>query len=146
MISHSPEETYQFGFNLASQLVQGDIIALCGELGAGKTLLTRGICRGLGYKGDVTSPSYVRINTYPHTIPICHADFYLIESDDEIFELGLDELINSESIIIIEWAQRFPHLLPKSCLWIDIKWCDDSQEMRKIEVTKGNVFLSREDT
>ncbi|NQU05643.1 MAG: tRNA (adenosine(37)-N6)-threonylcarbamoyltransferase complex ATPase subunit type 1 TsaE [Calditrichaeota bacterium] len=137
MISHSPEETFQFGFNLASQIVSGSVIALSGELGAGKTLLARGICRGLGYKGDVTSPSYVRINTYPHTIPIYHADFYLIESDDEISELGIEELFSSESVVIIEWAQRFPHLLPKSCLWIDIEWCEGEKEMRKIEVRKG---------
>jgi len=146
MISHSPEETFQFGFNLASQIVAGSVIALSGELGSGKTLLARGICRGLGYKGDVTSPTYVRIHTYPHSIPIYHADLYLSESEDEILDLGLDELFGSEGVVIIEWTQRFPHLLPKSCLWIDIEWCDGEKDMRQIEVTKGNVFLSREDT
>lgn len=136
MISHSPEETYQFGVNLASRITQGDVIALCGELGAGKTLLARGICRGLGYKDNVTSPSYMRINTYPHTFPIYHADFYLIRSDDEIMELGFAELFNTESIVIIEWAQRFPHLLPESCLWIDIKWHEGRAEMREIAINR----------
>jgi len=91
-------------------------------MGAGKTVLTKGICRGIGYKGEVTSPSYIRIHKYNHSFPIYHVDFYLLRSEDEVMDLGLDELYLTGSIVIIEWAQRFPEMLPVNCTWIDISW------------------------
>lgn len=112
------------------------MVALNGELGVGKTLFTRGICRGLGYKGDVTSPSFVRINCYPHNPPIYHVDFYLVRSEDELFDLGLDELYGGNNIVIIEWAQLFADLLPDDCLWIAMDWWNTGENHRKINYIK----------
>lgn len=132
MISRSSEETLHFGFEFAHQLSPGDVIALSGELGAGKTLLARGICRGLGYLGVVTSPSFVRIHLYPHTFSIYHVDFYLVKSEEEIAELGLEELYEGDSIVIVEWAQIYSHLMPKRSKWIEIEWHGKAENVRRI--------------
>lgn len=136
VISRSPEETLSIGIELGTIFNPGDTVALAGELGAGKTLLTRGICQGLGYMGDVTSPSYIRMNSYPHDPPIYHVDFYLMRSEDEVFDLGLDELYGCKAIVIIEWAQRFPELLPINCWWIKMEL--KSQTSRKIQINRPN--------
>ncbi len=133
IISNSPEETYQFGVDFGRELSAGDVVALSGDLGAGKTVLAQGICRGFGYRGDVTSPSFVRIHTYPHTIPIYHADFYLLRSDEEVIDLGLDELYGDpDALVIVEWAQRFPDMLPQRCHRIEIDWHGSGENVRRI--------------
>jgi len=134
IISKSPEETYQFGVDFGRVLSAGDVVALFGELGAGKTVLAQGICRGFGYRGDVTSPSFVRIHTYPYTIPIYHADFYLLRSDEEVIDLGLDELYGSDALVIVEWAQRFPDMLPHRCHRIEIEWQGNGENVRGIKI------------
>ena len=134
VITHNPEETIQFGEDFAAKLSPGDVVALCGELGAGKTVLAKGICRGLGYEGEVTSPSFVRIHTYPHSIPIYHVDFYLLRSAEEVADLGLDELYDGNNIIIIEWAQRFPDLVPEESWWVEIEWQCGEETIRRIKI------------
>lgn len=134
IISHSPEETHLAGENLAKSLKSGDVVALEGDLGSGKTVLTRGICQGLGYKSRVSSPSFVRINTYPHQPMIYHVDLYLVRSEDEAMDLGLEDIFDSESIVIIEWAQRFPDLVPISCKHIKLEWTDNNETTRRITV------------
>ena len=139
--SGSPEETSAFGESFAQRLTSGSIVALAGELGAGKTLLARGICRGLGYAGNVTSPSFVRLHQYPNDPPLYHADFYLVESEAGIFDLGLDELYGGDGIVIVEWAQRFPRLLPDDCWWIEISWLPGNENARKIVVGKKSLQI-----
>lgn len=134
LTTNSPEETLRFGVEFGRKLSPGAVVALAGDLGAGKTVLARGICRGLGYLGEVTSPSFVRVHTYHHTIPLYHADFYLLRSEDEVVNLGLDELYGLECIVIVEWAQRFPGMLPKSCWWIEIEWHGNVETVRNIRV------------
>ncbi|MDP8237533.1 MAG: tRNA (adenosine(37)-N6)-threonylcarbamoyltransferase complex ATPase subunit type 1 TsaE [Candidatus Hatepunaea meridiana] len=136
IITYSPEETIEFGKKIAKGLSPGDVVALTGELGVGKTLLTKGICYGLGYLGEVTSPSYVRVHSYSYTIPIYHIDFYLLRSEEEVFDLGLDEIYGSDGIVIVEWAQRFPKLLPHYSQWIKIEWIDGTENARKIRDCK----------
>lgn len=135
-VSQSPEDTIQFGKEFARDLSSGDVVALDGDLGAGKTVLTKGMCLGLGFSGEVTSPSFVRVHCYPHDPPLYHADFYLLRSEEEVFQLGLDEVYGEDSIVIVEWAQRFPDMLPSSCWWIKIEWPGGEENIRRLRITK----------
>jgi tRNA threonylcarbamoyladenosine biosynthesis protein TsaE len=108
--------TEAFGRALAKSVAPGDVVALSGALGAGKTCLARGILRGLGYEGDVSSPTFPIVITYEPPdlrIPVWHVDLYRIERPSEIEELGLDEA-RSEGILLIEWPERLPSLWPGS--------------------------------
>ena len=106
--SHSPEETLHLGKSIGSSLISGDIILLFGDLGAGKTRLTQGICNGLGLEKDtyIRSPTFTLINEYQGRVPIYHIDLYRIDSHEEIYSLGLEEILFNQGITIIEWAEK----------------------------------------
>jgi tRNA threonylcarbamoyladenosine biosynthesis protein TsaE len=109
------EATERFGLALAELIRAGDVIALFGQLGAGKTTLCRGILRGLGQEGDVASPTFPIVQAYapPETrIPLWHVDLYRIERGSEFEELGLDEA-RGHAAMLIEWPERLP------VLWAD---------------------------
>jgi tRNA threonylcarbamoyladenosine biosynthesis protein TsaE len=112
----SPAATEAFGRALAPLLRPGDVVALYGELGAGKTLLARGILRGLGFEGDVASPTFPIVQLYDGlALPLWHVDLYRIDHPAEIGELGLDEALD-EGALVIEWPERlgpalWPHAL-----------------------------------
>ncbi len=126
--THSPEETRALGEQLGKTLKPGDVIALIGDLGTGKTCLTQGIARGVGIApGEVvSSPSYILINEYKGTIPIYHIDLYRLENAAEIADLGLTEYIEADGICIVEWAERMAAALPMRCVRIDIRWEDEN--------------------
>ncbi len=108
------EATEAFGRRLAPRLRAGDVVALFGELGAGKTTLARGILAGLGHSGDVASPTFPIVQTYapPDTrIPLWHVDLYRIEDPTELDEIGLDDA-RGEAALLIEWPERLPALWP----------------------------------
>ena len=110
------EETEAFGARLAPLLRAGDVIALYGALGAGKTTLARGLLRGLGYGGDVSSPTFPIVQAYapPDTsIPLWHVDLYRIEDGSELDEIGLEEALE-EAALVIEWPERLPVLWPEA--------------------------------
>ena len=109
-------ETEAFGQRLADGLRAGDVVALYGALGAGKTTLARGILRGLGHEGDVGSPTFPIVQTYdpPDTrLPAWHVDLYRIEAVAELAELGLEEA-KEDGVLLIEWPERLPWLWPES--------------------------------
>ena len=120
--TETPEETQALGEKLGKTLKQGDVIALIGDLGTGKTCLTQGIARGVGISPDeiVSSPSYILINEYSGTVPIYHIDLYRLENSEEIAELGLSEYVEGDGICIIEWAERMADALPDTCIKIHI--------------------------
>ena len=106
--------TEKFGAALASALQPGDVIALFGTLGAGKTTFARGLLRGLGHDGDIASPTFPIVQAYapPDTrIPLWHVDLYRIEDGAELEEIGLDEA-RDEAALVIEWPERLPFLWP----------------------------------
>ena len=106
MILGTPEATEAFGERLAERLRAGDVIALFGDLGAGKTTITRGLLRGLGFEGDVGSPTFPIVLTYEDLrIPLWHVDLYRIDDPSEIDELALDEALQ-DSALVIEWPER----------------------------------------
>ena len=121
--TESPEETQALGEQIGKTLKRGDVIALIGDLGTGKTCLTQGIARGVGISSGevVNSPSYILINEYNGRIPIYHIDLYRLEDSSEITELGLSEYIEGDGICIIEWAERMADALPNTTIRIHIR-------------------------
>jgi tRNA threonylcarbamoyladenosine biosynthesis protein TsaE len=111
MILVTPEATEAFGARLAASLKPGDVIALFGDLGAGKTTFTRGLLHGLGFGGDVGSPTFPIVQTYEDLrIPLWHVDLYRIERASEIEELALDEALQ-DGALVIEWPERLGEAL-----------------------------------
>ncbi|MCG9127832.1 tRNA (adenosine(37)-N6)-threonylcarbamoyltransferase complex ATPase subunit type 1 TsaE [Candidatus Poribacteria bacterium] len=133
--TESPIETQNIGEEFGKTLKPGDVVALIGDLGAGKTCLTQGIARGVGIaKGEVvSSPSYILINEYNGKIPIYHIDLYRLENIAEIADLGIGEYVESDGICIIEWAERMKEGLPKNCITINITWEDENTRTIKIQ-------------
>ena len=115
-----PDEnaTIQWGRELADTLQPGDVIALVGGLGAGKTHTTKGILLGLGSTEEVTSPTFTLLHEYRDgRLPVFHFDFYRVESAAEVLGIGWDELSDEPGVMIVEWADLFPELLPPHTRW-----------------------------
>jgi tRNA threonylcarbamoyladenosine biosynthesis protein TsaE len=120
IISHHPADTIDFARGIARALQQGDVLALCGDLGAGKTQFVKGIAAGLGYTGEVTSPTFTLIHEYLGArLSLYHFDFYRLETEDEALRLGLEEYLAGDGVCVIEWAEKFTALLPSHTRWFD---------------------------
>jgi tRNA threonylcarbamoyladenosine biosynthesis protein TsaE len=131
-ITENSKQTKKLGEMLASEVKNGKIICLTGELGSGKTTFTQGLLKGLKVKGPYTSPTFVIMKKYSENI--FHIDAYRVKEDD-IINLGWEELINppvggKQNIVIIEWADRIKKIIPKNVLWVEFKWMDENK--RKI--------------
>ena len=121
-ITNSAAETRALGEKLASRLKAGDVVVLEGELGAGKSELARGIARGLGVTETVTSPSFTILNVYESgRCPLYHFDWYRLESEEELYELGMDEYLGGDGIAVVEWAERCPDAVPENVLRIRLE-------------------------
>ena len=121
MLKHanSPEEMEALGREAAEQVVPGTVIALVGGLGAGKTHWTKGFVAAVGSKAEVTSPTFGLVHEYPGgRFPIFHFDFYRLTSAEELVELGWDEYLEAAGVVIAEWGDKFPELLPPTTTWI----------------------------
>lgn len=138
-VSASPEQTFNFGFQLGERLLGGEILLLQGPLGAGKTILVKGICAALGIDEDeVTSPSFTLVNPYEGRLRLYHLDLYrLDEGASAAHAVDLDELLSDErSVIVIEWAERMgPYPLPDN-VWT-IMLAGDGEAPRTIEVHRA---------
>lgn len=124
--TRSPEATVALGKRLAERLDVGDVVTLDGLLGAGKTVLTRGIALGLGLADQrlVSSPTYVLVHEYPARVPVYHLDLYRMDSpEEELDELGLDEMLET-GVAVIEWASRAGDHLPAPRWAIEIEHVD----------------------
>src|SRR5215217_7415654 len=139
IISNSPEETFELGAALGRELRGGEIILLTGGLGAGKTLLTKGILSSLDFDIDeVTSPSFALVNLYrTGRFNIYHIDLWRSENGDAAFSVGLEEIIEEENaIVIIEWAERLGNFAFHSLVYrIDL--AGDGEEPRTIAITRS---------
>ena len=122
------EETRKLGMAIGAEIRPGDVIGLVGDLGAGKTALTRAIAEGMCIPSPlmVTSPTFVLINEYPTTPPLYHFDFYRLKSASELLEIGFEEYIESDGVCVIEWADRFESLLPQDRLMISLNVTGES--------------------
>ena len=121
MRTTSANETRTLGERLASSLRPGDVLLLLGDMGAGKSELTRGIARGLGIQGPVASPTFTILQVYDEGhIPLYHFDWYRLESADELYEMGMDEYLGGNGIAIIEWPSQCPEAIPPCRLEITL--------------------------
>ncbi|MDR0487360.1 MAG: tRNA (adenosine(37)-N6)-threonylcarbamoyltransferase complex ATPase subunit type 1 TsaE [Treponema sp.] len=112
LFSDSPEETEVIGERIASKLSAGAVVALRGDIGAGKTCLVKGIARGLGVEDTVTSPTYTVVSEYQGDIPVFHIDAYRLSGDDDFEDTGAHELLGAHNISLVEWSERIPRSLP----------------------------------
>lgn len=118
----SPEDTLRWGEELGRSLEAGDVIALVGDLGAGKTHAVKGIARGLGSMREVTSPTFTLVHEYDGgRLPVFHFDFYRMDHAREAFSLGWDEILDERGIVVVEWADKFPELLPPHARWFQFE-------------------------
>ena len=139
MRTHSPAETRALGEQLARQLCPGDVLCLWGDLGAGKSELTRGIAAGLGVTAPVTSPSFTIMNVYGEgRLPLYHFDWYRLESSEELYEMGMDEYLGGDGVAVVEWPGVCPDAMPETRL--DIELTPVSETERQIILTPRGDF------
>ncbi len=127
-LAASPEETFQLAEQLGRLLQPGDVIALVGELGSGKTLFSQGLAEGLQVPETfyITSPTFTIINEYPGRIPFYHLDFYRLNSAAEFSELGLEEILYGRGAVAIEWAERLGEDLPEQRLEVHLEFRNET--------------------
>ena len=136
-VSHSTQETEQFGEEVAKSLRGGDVLAFTGSLGMGKTAFTRGLARGLGCRGRVTSPTFTIVNEYDGKTPLFHFDMYRLGSSDELFDIGWDDYLARDGVCAVEWSERVSDALPDDTIYVDIARGEEDENMRTITVTGG---------
>ena len=129
-ISDSPAATAAAGAECASRAEKGDVFALTGDVGAGKTQFVKGFVAGVGSGEQVTSPTFTLIHEYSSgRVPVYHFDFYRLETPDELARLGLDEYLFGDGVCIMEWADRFRDVLPPGTRWITLESRSDTERV-----------------
>ena len=136
-VSHNTQETEQFGEEVVKSLRGGDVLAFTGSLGMGKTAFTRGLARGLGCRGRVTSPTFTIVNEYEGRTPLFHFDMYRLGSSDELFDIGWDDYLARGGVCAVEWSERVSDALPDDTIYVDIARGEEDENMRTITVTGG---------
>ncbi len=142
--THSERETEQIGERLARVLRAGDVVAMSGDLGAGKTVLIRGLARGLGVTARVTSPTYTIVNEYEGRLPLFHFDMYRLAGAEELYDIGWDDYLKRGGVCAVEWSERAEGLLPEHCIRVDIRAQEET--VRRIEVTGCEMEEEHADT
>lgn len=137
LFSRTFEETLKIGEQIASSLRGGDVLALNGPLGAGKTALAKGIAWGLGIQEELASPSYTLVLEYKGRLPLYHMDMYRLTSEEEFETLGADELFYGKGICLVEWGERIPSYLPPNCKSVRIHIEEDLRRA----ITLGGIEL-----
>lgn len=139
MIYHtaSPHETENVGEMFSNSLEKGMVLAFRGDLGAGKTAFIRGLAKGLGYTGRVTSPTYAIVNEYEGgRLTLLHFDLYRLEQADELYDLGWEDYLARDAVCAVEWSERAQGYLPASTIYITISR-GETDEMREIEIKEA---------
>jgi tRNA threonylcarbamoyladenosine biosynthesis protein TsaE len=135
--TQSAEETRAAGERLGRTLAPGDVVALTGDLGAGKTCFVQGLARGLGARTWPTSPTFVLVNEYRADLPIHHVDAYRVAGPDEMIDVGLLELIDGDGVTLIEWADRVAALLPDRTIHVAIEGVGDEPRTIRTRRARG---------
>jgi tRNA threonylcarbamoyladenosine biosynthesis protein TsaE len=140
--TNSPDQTEELGRGLAERLNPGDVVALTGELGSGKTLFVQGIARGLDIRGYTKSPSFTIVNVYEGgRLPLYHIDLYRIGTSGELDGLGLEEYIYGDGVSVIEWADRAMDMLPEETILVKFFYKGETE--RRIEFEKRDANKDR---
>ena len=145
--TNSPAETEQLGGTLGLLLHPGSFLALRGDLGGGKTCLTRGVVASLAPQSThlVASPTYAIMNCYPGNVPVYHFDFYRLTGDDDIAELGFEEFFYGDGVCVVEWSERLVELRPSDVLTLQFEYSGDSQRLITITSSgqKSDIVLEQ---
>lgn len=136
-ISHSVSDTEAFGCRLAQQLQPNTVVACRGGLGMGKTALTRGIARGLGYTGRVTSPTFTIVNEYLGKTPLFHFDMYRLDDSDALFDIGWEDYLDRGGVCAVEWSENVADAMPAGTVYVTIERSAEGENARVITVTGG---------
>ena len=138
IITKSPAETESFAERLAEHLSGGEVIAFRGSMGMGKTCFTRGLARGLGYSGQVTSPTFALVNEYiGGRLPLYHFDMYRVESWEDLYSSGYFDYIEAGGVIAAEWSENIENALEGKVITVNFERLDDNT--RKITVTGADL-------
>lgn len=131
----SDQETIERGRRLGHMLETGDLVALIGELGSGKTWLAKGICLGLGVGPEVVvcSPSFALLNQYDGICPVFHLDVYRLNTLNDFLDAGLEELFHEHGVVLMEWGDRWPEILPSKRFWVELRVMGETE--REITVS-----------
>lgn len=134
--SCSAEETEKLGYALGSQLEEGDVVSLRGSLGAGKTVLAKGIARALAIKESIVSPTFTLVQEYEGTKKLYHLDIYRLSGEDEFESMGGEEFLYPDGITLIEWSEKIDSMLPDDTIYIAINIAPD--QTRTITIKGGS--------
>ena len=139
-VTHSERETEDIGAALARTLQPGDVIALRGGLGMGKTAFVRGLARGLGYPGRVTSPTFALVNEYEGgRLPLFHFDLYRLDGAGELYDLGWDEYQERGGVCAVEWSERADELFPPDTITVTLERVPDSDASRRVIIRGADM-------
>lgn len=140
VITKNPDQTLCLGRVFGGMLPPPSMVALIGELGAGKTLLAKGIAKGLGVEDEreVSSPSFVLVNEYRGRLPVHHVDLYRLRDSVEVEDIGWEEFISGPGVTLVEWAEKVPDLLPEERIEVHLHWVG-AGERRLVFVGKGQA-------
>lgn len=143
LISSNVSQTVAIGKRLGKALKPGDVVALTGELGSGKTVLTKGLAAGLGFEqqDEVRSPSYKLLNQYAGCVIINHFDAYRLKGAGDFADIGGEDLLGRHSVSIIEWARRIAQALPERTIWISIKVLSESRRRLEFSLPEQRAEL-----
>ena len=139
ILSHSEAETEAAGERLGASLSPGTVLAYRGGLGMGKTAFTRGLARGLGCTGRVTSPTFTIVNEYEGRIPLFHFDMYRLSDSDALFDIGWDDYLDRGGVCAVEWSEQVDDALPEDSIYVTISRHPDHDNWRIIEIEGGEA-------
>lgn len=135
--SHSEQETEKIGEQLGIRLRPDCVLAFRGGLGMGKTAFTRGLARGLGCTGRVTSPTFTIVNEYAGRIPLFHFDMYRLPDADALFDIGWEDYLSRGGVCAVEWSERVGGALPEDTIWVTISRHPEQDGWRLITIEEG---------
>jgi len=135
LISGSSEDTLKIGKTIGENLDPGDVVALIGELGSGKTLLAQGIAQGICVPNEyrITSPTFTLINEYPGRIKLYHLDIYRLTGMEDLASLGYEDYFYGDGVVVIEWAEKVMDILPEESLIVRFQYLDEQRRELKLE-------------
>ena len=134
IVTNNEKETIQEGEKLGRLLKPGAVVALHGELGAGKTAFTRGIASSLGIGMCISSPTFTIVNEYPGDVPLFHFDMYRLENESELFDIGWDDYLDRGGVCVVEWSEKVPGAFPPGTVMVKIENLGDDTRSLDIDI------------
>jgi tRNA threonylcarbamoyladenosine biosynthesis protein TsaE len=141
IISNSAEQTFEIARHIGEKAKDGDLFALSGELGSGKTCFTKGLALGLGVSAEyqITSPTFTLINEYPARCKLYHFDVYRLNGYSEFEDLGYEEYFAGDGVVVIEWAEKIAKLIPRDSIFINFEYVDENSRKMIIRGLKSRL-------